>query len=353
VDVPAEHETRGNPGEREGGAMSDDTALAVIERQPMELTRATMFTIEQEGMIREMYAPTATPLEFQVLIATARARRLNPILQQIHFVKRRQKLKEQDESGRWIERWEEKWSCQVSIDGLRAKAEETGLYDGQDEPEFEWDEAPSIAHPWLARVRVYKKGVTRPFVGVARWNEFVQTYGQGATPTRMWSQMPSHMLAKCAEALALRKAFPEQLGGLFTSEEMGQADNPDLKTRPILNAPRQKPRPTPNPQAIELAEKAAKATDASTCEAVLAEAPPEWTGVIRVAYQRLVALAPDVVGVRLVVERVKAMVLDDRIKAKVFDAAEKRIAVIEDAGRGGGDAPASGVDHDVSQAEAS
>jgi hypothetical protein len=107
----------------------------------------------------------------------------------------------------------------VSIDGLRLKAQRTGEYDGQDEPEFEYAPDGSIT---LARVRVYRKGISRPFVGTARWSEYVQTKKEGG-PTRFWSLMGHVMLGKCAEALAMRKAFPDELAGLYTDAEMMQA----------------------------------------------------------------------------------------------------------------------------------
>jgi hypothetical protein len=73
-------------------------------------------------------------------------------------------------------------------------------------------------------VSVWRKDIGRAFVGEARWDEFVQTKKNG-DPTHMWRKMSHTMLAKCAEAQALRKAFPQKLGGLYSDDEMAQAEN--------------------------------------------------------------------------------------------------------------------------------
>ena len=167
---------------------------------------APMFTMEQQRMIRDSYAMGATREEFAMLLAIAQARRLNPLLKQIHFVKR------------WdSQRRCEVWSAQASIDGLRAIAERTGRYDGQDEPEFVEGEGGAIV---CCKVRVYRKDWSRPVVGVAYWSEYVQSKKDGAL-TPFWARMPHVMLSKCAEAIALRKAFPEDMSGLYVPEEMG------------------------------------------------------------------------------------------------------------------------------------
>lgn len=168
------------------------------------------FTPVQQQMIRDTYANGADQKEFEVLMEVAKLRRLNPMLKQIHFVKRWNK-----ELGRHT------WSAQVSVDGLRAIAERTGKYDGQDEPEF----GPMAdGFPEWARVKVYRKDWSRPAVGTAYWSEYVQR-GKDNAPTRFWREMPRVMLAKCAEAIAMRKAFPEDMGGLYVDEEMQQTEN--------------------------------------------------------------------------------------------------------------------------------
>jgi len=188
-------------------ARSESTGLAPMTKRERDRLE---FTPEQEAMIRDMYMSSATPLEATVLLETARARRLDPLKRQIHFVKR------------WDgEKKREVWSSQVAIDGFRSIAEATGLYDGQDEPEFELDAEGLVV---CAKVRAYRKDIGRPFVGVAFWDEFCQRTKEG-DPTKMWRTMPRTMLAKCAESQALRKAFPEELGGLYSTEEMGQAEN--------------------------------------------------------------------------------------------------------------------------------
>ncbi|MGL4444383.1 MAG: recombinase RecT, partial [Alsobacter sp.] len=61
-----------------------------------------------------------------------------------------------------------------------------------------------------------------PYTGIATYRSYVQTKKDGQ-PNQMWARFADTMTAKCAEALALRKGFPE-LSGVFTPEEMDQAD---------------------------------------------------------------------------------------------------------------------------------
>lgn len=187
------------------------TALKMQEQQPAQLTRDFGFTPEQEEMIRASFLNGASEQEARVLLELARARGLNPITGQIHFVKRWNSARNC-----------ETWASQVGIDGFRAIAQRTKLYMGQDEAEFEFDKA---GRPVSCRVKVYRKDWERPAVGVAHWSEYVQVKKDGS-PTHMWATKPRLMLAKCAEAQALRKAFPDDLGGLYTPDEQPN-DQPD------------------------------------------------------------------------------------------------------------------------------
>lgn len=183
--------------------MSDSTALAT--RSQNGAAAEHDLTHDQVELIRRTIAKDATADELSLFLYQARRTGLDPLARQIHFVKR-----------------QGKGTIQTAIDGYRLIADRTRAYAGNDDAVFSGvEEVGQHAFPAQATVTVWKivQGVRCPFTSTARWSEYCPT----APNDFMWRKMPHTMLAKCAEAQALRKAFPAELSGVYVDQEMHQA----------------------------------------------------------------------------------------------------------------------------------
>jgi phage recombination protein Bet len=201
----------------------------------------TAFTQQQVATLRQIGIEKANEGDLAVFFHHCVRTGLDPFAKQIYMV------------GRWDGRaGREKFTIQTGIDGYRLIAERTGAYAGSEEA-WEYDATGKLQSATVT-VRKVVSGVVCTFAATAHWDEYVQTTKDGR-PSGMWARMPKRMLAKCAEANALRKAFPQDLSGLYTDEEMSQADQPArAEVIDITHAPHAVPQPAP---AIEVATAAA------------------------------------------------------------------------------------------------
>jgi phage recombination protein Bet len=182
---------------------------------------------EEIALLKRTMLAGAPADQVDMAIAMTNRLRLDPFARQVFYVKRR------DDAGRDVV------AVQVSIDGFRLIAERSGRYAGQVGPHWldkdgNWHEAwPYDTPPVAARVGVLKHGFTQPLYGVARFNAYAARRRDGGL-MKFWAAMPEVMIGKVAEALALRRAFPSELSGVYVSEEMDQAQNPVAAAEPPM-----------------------------------------------------------------------------------------------------------------------
>src|SRR5258707_1298699 len=181
-------------------------------------TDLQVWSPERISLIQRTIAPTVTKDEFEFFIARCKQSGLDPIARQIYAISRYDK----QASGN-------KMTIQVSIDGMRLLAERSGKYAGQVGPlwcgeDMEWKEVwLSTKPPLAAKVGVIRSDFKEPLYAVAKFSSYAQSNKDGNL-TPLWAKMPDLMLAKCAESLALRRAFPAETSGFYTRDEMAQAE---------------------------------------------------------------------------------------------------------------------------------
>lgn len=185
--------------------MSEEKSLVVQEQKAMTMgmDRQIVVTPDQMATIKNVIFPDATDDELKLFIYFCQRKGTHPMDKLIHPVKRGGKV-----------------AFQSSIDYLRAESESAGDYRGMKQPVFDYDDHGKLESATVTVLREIEGHIVE-FTATAYWDEFFPGEALGF----MWKKMPRHMLAKCAEALARRQAWPKKLADLYTPEEMAQADN--------------------------------------------------------------------------------------------------------------------------------
>lgn len=189
------------------------------------------FTPAQVAALTHIGVENAAEGDLQVFHHVCQRTGLDPFARQIHMIGRQVSVYD-DQAGGWTK--VTKQTIQTGIDGFRLigrrAANKSGHSVSVGAPEWAHAEqgwqslwASAWGHPVAARVTIMRAG--EPFTAVALFDEYKQTKRSGDL-TSMWAQRPAGQLAKCAEALAWRMAFPQDLSGIYSDEEMAQADNP-------------------------------------------------------------------------------------------------------------------------------
>jgi phage recombination protein Bet len=221
--------------------MQSETEAQVINNNNSAIAPAAATSVQQISEVKwtpgeitilkeAILDAQASNAELALFSKICEATGLNPFAKQIYGIRRKGKI-----------------TFQCSIDGYRLIADRTGQYAGNDDPLY--DEGLSLyqhlisgrGNPLVATVTVWKAvgGVRCNFTASASWEQYAQIFWDKQQNchklSETWQKMPHLMLSKCAESLALRKAFPNELSSLRTSDEMSAVEQEPTPTVNLHN----------------------------------------------------------------------------------------------------------------------
>jgi phage recombination protein Bet len=191
--------------------MTTATTAIEISNRPDHDHSIVSFSDDKKELLKRTICKDSTDDEFELFLHACKHTGLDPFMRQIHAVKRYQ-------DGKQV------MAIQTGIDGYRLIAERTNRYMPGPKPTYEYDEADNLIKATAYVKKLGPDGQWHTIDADAFFDEYVCTTREG-NPNRMWATKRHIMLGKCAEALALRKAFPAEMSGIYTSEEMEQANN--------------------------------------------------------------------------------------------------------------------------------
>ncbi len=184
------------------------------------LTTEDLQTLEKAGVI----PANSDPAQVAVFARVCKEKTLSPFTKQVHLT-------------RYNTKDGAKYTIIVGIDGYRSIASRTGLHAGTEDAKFDlmpdssFKTAAQLSSekrlPVSATVTAWKIVANQrvPFTHTAVFAEF-------STGLQKWATMPIQMIAKCAEAFALRKGWPDELAGLHIDEEIGAFEDKQISATP-------------------------------------------------------------------------------------------------------------------------
>lgn len=176
-------------------------------------------TDEDKKLLRKQYEKDYREHDVEMFIRRCERSRIDPMTGQI-WLRPEGKEDARGKDGKFP-----KALTITGIQGFLDVADRSGVYDNEDPflwcgQDGEWvDVWLEDAHPYAAKVSVWRKDRTRPNIAIVKW----KAVSKGSWA---WNSMPDHMLAKCAHAAALRRAFPSQLTGIYETDEIVDKTSP-------------------------------------------------------------------------------------------------------------------------------
>lgn len=208
--------------------MSNSTAIAIRDDQ------VTFDALQKQALVH-MGVEHATDADLAIFFHQSKRTGLDPFARQIHMIGRNTK-------NQRTQQWETKFTIQTGIDGYRLIARRAAGTAGYGYEETLWcgadgqwvDVWTSDESPVACKVVVERGG--KRFPAIARYKAYVQTKRDGQ-PNTIWAQRDAEQLEKCAEALALRKAFPQDLSGIYTEDELRASQERETDPAPAAAQP--------------------------------------------------------------------------------------------------------------------
>jgi phage recombination protein Bet len=204
------------------------TALEESNKPLPEPVARRGITEAQWRTLKSSLYPGASSASVLMVIDYCAARKLDPLKRPCHIVPIEVKVGDKYE-------WRE--IVMQGIYELRTTAQRTGQYLGHSVPEYgPITTLKGVTAPEWCAITFYRahpsiEGDRIEFPITTFFREVVATNREGK-PNARWSRAPVQMLTKCCEAAGLREAFPDEIGGEHTAEEMEGQRAPDVPAVP-------------------------------------------------------------------------------------------------------------------------